>query len=368
MSSRRPSLLASPFLAATLFLWLASGAAAWAAPLPEGHADRPGPTKHPLSDTVPSTSAPPESGPPEACRVEDAEDQDRVEEARRVLQETMCGAVLWFDGLFGDERHVHTARETSGRVELVTLYSEFGGIDVDGRLRLRYQLPNLEERVNVFLGRGDDREVVEDREEGFAVRASGLGLESARRWVAGLGFTPPGRLAEGAEFRVGARPSTSPSVFGQIRLRQDTQPSDQSFWHFRETLFWDSREGFGVTAGVDFDRVLTPEVLVRWSNIGTLSEASPGLDWRTAGILYRSLGGRRAVAGELFARGATSADVPLHEYGARGVLRFPLGRPHLFGELVLGYSWPREELSDRRTGSTTIGIGTELLFGQFLEH
>ncbi len=295
------------------------------------------------------------------CRQAEEEDA-AVDRSRQVLEETFCGATLWVDGLFGGQGDVAAARRTSGRAELSSLYRDFDGVDADARLDLRYDLPTLERRVNLFLGRGPGAGIVEDREQHSTVRSATSELDAAREWIGGLGIRAPDWAGEG-EFRVGVRGVTSPEVFAQSRWRQDLAPGSRSAWRLQETLFWRSREGFGVTLGADFHHSLSPPLLFHWSGIATLSEASEGLVWRNAGLLYRNLGSRRAIAAEIFALGATSAEVPVQDYGARAIYRHPLGRPYLFGEFVAGYSWPRDELSQSRTGYPMVGIGLELLFG-----
>ena len=63
-------------------------------------------------------------------------------------------------------------------------------------------------------------------------------------------------------------------------------------------------------------------------------------------------------------RDETDAEVSLREYGARAIFRQPVGRPYLFGEMIVGYSWPRERAWQEREGSAMVGIGLELLFGR----
>ena len=99
---------------------------------------------------------------------------------------------------------------------------------------------------------------------------------------------------------------------------------DRVVWRLRETVFWENRDGFGSTSSLDFDRVLSQELLFRWGAVGTISEATDGIAWRNAVVLYRNLQDSRAVAGELFWRGETAAEVRLREYGARAIFRFPL--------------------------------------------
>jgi len=290
--------------------------------------------------------------------------QDVIEETREVLEETFCGATLWFDGLFGGEPDVENARNVAGRVEVSTLYTEFEGLKPQQRVRLRYDLPNLERRVNLFLGRDDRDEFVEDRQEGFAIRSSVFGLETEENWLAGLGYSPPGRWNSKLDFRVGARVKSAPEVFAQSRFRRNVFLGTRDVWRIRETVFWENRQGFGSTTSVDFDHVLRRDLLLRWGSIGTVSEESDGLTWRSALIAYHNLRRSRAVAGELFLRGATRAEVELREYGGRVVYRQPVFKPYLLGDLIVGYTWPREKQDQRREGSAMLGLGVELLFGR----
>ena len=316
--------------------------------------------------TAPSEApaGPPQPSLRELCRQGPPEDQPLLDESRRRLQETFCGATLWFDGLFGGEPDVENARAVSGRVELSTLYTEADGTEPKGRLRLKYDLPNLERRVNLFLGRDDRDDFVQDREEGFAIRSSVFGIETEDRWLAGLGYSPPGRWRERLDFRVGGRLSSAPEAFVQGRLRRNIFLGDRSVWRLRETVFYENRDGFGSTSSADFDHVLRQNLLFRWGTVGTVSEATDGLDWRSATVLYQNVGSRAAFAYEVFLRGSTGSEIGVREYGASTVYRRPLNREWLYGELLVGYTWPREAIDEPREGSALFGFGVELLFGR----
>jgi hypothetical protein len=287
-----------------------------------------------------------------------------MQESRRLLEETFCGATLWFDGLFGGEPNLENARAVSGRVELSAIHTDFFGEDYKGRLRLNYDLPNLERRVRLFLGREDEEDFVTDRQEGFAIRSSVFGLEREEEWLAGLGYSPPGRWLNRTDFRVGGKVKSAPEIFVQWRYRQNLFLGERNVWRLRETVFYENRDGFGSTSSIDVDRVVRQDLLARWANVGTISEATEGLEWRSAALLYKNLPGTRAVAGELFVRGATDAEVKMREYGTRFIYREPLGRPYLFGEIIVGYTWPRYERDEPRDGSAMFGFGLELLFGR----
>ena len=329
-------------------------------------------------DAAPASTAPPaaETEPTTAARAQQQKTslhelchQDDpaagfINESRRLLAETFCGATLWFDGLFGGTPDVRNARATSGRIELSGLHTEFHGFDERVRLRVNYDLPNMERRVRLMLGRDDPEVIKTDRQEGFAIRSSVFGLEDRDEWLAGLGYRPPGRYLERVDFGVGARLKTSPEVFVQGRYRRNFFLGPNDIWRFRETMFWENRDGFGSTTSLDWDRVLRRDLLVRWGNVGTISEATQGMEWRSALVLYHNLRNWRAIAGETFWRGATDAEVKLREFGVRGIYRHPLQAPHLFGDVIVGYTWPREEPHQKREGSLMVGVGFELLFGQ----
>jgi len=311
---------------------------------------------HPAGDESPSLR--------DLCRQRAPDEEALLDESRRRLAETFCGATLWFDGLFGGRPDVRNARAVSGRVELSTIYTQADGMEPKARLRLNYDLPNLKRRVNLFLGRDDDNNFVRDRQEGFAIRSSVFDIETNDRWLAGLGYSAPGKWAERLDFRVGARLSTAPEAFVQGRLRRNVFVGKKAVWRFRETGFYENRDGFGSTTSADYDRVLKRNLLFRWGSVATFSEATEGVDWRSAVVFYQNLGARSAIAYETFIRGATDAEAKVREYGARGVYRRPLNRQWLYGELITGYTWPREDRDKPREGSALIGFGVELLFGQ----
>lgn len=298
------------------------------------------------------------------CRVRSDSDAV-VDEARRRLQETVCGANLWLDGLFGGKPDVKNARAVSGNLEGSGLYTQAEGADFKMRLRLKYDLPNLEHRVNFFLGRVDDREAIEDRYEGLSIRSVLFSQEDRLEWLGGLGYSPPGNWAKRLDFRVGVRLKTASEVYFQGRYLRNFFFGQKSVVRLRETIFWENREdGFGGTTSLDVDHVVSPTRLLRFTNVATLSEGTEGTRWRSALLLYQNLSHSRAIVYQTFVRGETAAEVPLREYGVQGVFRMPFGRPWLFANVSGGYTWPRFEREDRRQGSALVGFGIELQFGE----
>lgn len=299
------------------------------------------------------------------CREPAAHEETALEATRRRLYRTVCGAAVWFDGLFGGDEGSAEGQNVRGRVELSTQYSEYWGFKKRGRLRVRADLPHFERKLHAFVGREDEDEFVADRSEGLALRSQFFEIESEDRWVAGLGYGLPGSYRQKNDVRVGARVRfDDPDVFVQLRHRRNWFLGARSAWRFRETLFYTVQDGFGSTTSVDFDHILNRKLLGRWANVGTISEATKGVRWRSAVIFYRSLREHQALAQETYVRGESDREVPLREYGLRLIYRRPiLGRDWLYGEVVTGYGWIREKVEERRQGSALVGFGVNLLFG-----
>lgn len=298
------------------------------------------------------------------CRLQQVGEDAGLEKSRRLLYETLCSAGLWFDGLLGGDPDVESARRIHGRLEGTVTYSDYWGTDLKGRLRLRYDLPNLKHRFALFLGRDEADEAIQDRRDTLPIQSALLDLDEEEEWLAGFGYSPPGRRLRKLDLRVGVKVKSETEVFFQTRWRTTVFIGERSAWRFRETLFWQNRDGFGLTSGLDFNRVLRNDLLLRWSNIGTFSEATDGVRWRTSVILYQNLRAQHAMAYESFIRGETRDPEPLREYGVRAIYRFPSKhRKWLFGELIAGWTFPRSDEDNVRKSSPLLGFGVDLLFG-----
>lgn len=288
---------------------------------------------------------------------------EMIERARTQIEETVCGAALWFDGLFGDRRNLEAARGAHGRLETSLEHSSFYGTKSRTRFNVRVDLPNLEDRVSIFIGRDNEDDFARDRTEGFALRSEFPQVDDSDQFFAGFGFSPPSSTRFRSDIKVGVRNVREPRAFVQARMQYLGHADDRHLLQFRLTPFYNTRDGFGITPGVDYSHVLSPRLLFRWSTIGTFSEVSTGFDWRTALLLYQGLGWERGLAYETFVRGLSETDVIVREYGLRLIYRQPVLRRRLYLQPLWGYSWPKEDATQTRRGAYLVGIGLELPFG-----
>lgn len=316
----------------------------------------------PAGTPAPAPAEPPKPDLAKSCHVKDHPDVVVIDETRRKLEETVCGAALWFDSLFG-EGDVRAARSTHGRVEVVASHSDFEGWDTRVRFNANIRVPSLEDRLSVFVGRDNEQDFLRDRREGAGLRSQFPRVDGQDNWLAGLGYSLPEAYRLKFDVRAGAHGLSHPTAFVQARLGYTPYADDRNLVHLRGTPFVNTFDGLGFTLSLDMDHVIGETLLLRWSDIGTVSQESAGVDWRSALILYQNLRRQRALGYELFIRGATRAPEPIGEYGARTIYRQPLLRERLIGELILGYSWPRNDPTLPRDGSFAVSLGLTLPFG-----
>lgn len=301
----------------------------------------------------------------DACTVRAPEEEAKLDAAQRKLFETVCRANRWFDGLFGDEAP-DASKLVTGRVELGGVYSDYEGFDSKTRMQVRWQFPNMNKRLNAFIGRVDEEDVELDRPETIAMRSGFFDLEDDEEWLAGLGYSLPGSGRRRSDIAAAAKLSSTPELLVRARVRWVFYPGERTALRLREAALWQNRDGFGLTSTIDLDNVLSDNLLLRTSARATFGEWTEGAEWRSALDLYQNLRGDHAVLWELFATGETEAEVPLQEYGARIIFRqrFLIDGVHIV--TVLGYSWPREFLIEKREGSGTLGLSLEVSFGRWL--
>lgn len=304
--------------------------------------------------------------PPSAwrrCQRPDPVKQKLIDDSQEWLEETTCAAALWLDGLFGGRPRLDAARRTSGYLEASLGHSQFGGFETRSRFKVDAELPNLHERLSVFVGRDNQSDVERDRTEAFAVRSRFQELDDDA-FLAGLGYRLPddGRRFR-RDYRAGIANLRDPRAFVQSRARYLVYEDRNDLFNLRGTVFYNTRDGFGITGATDYSRGLGKATLARQTSTLTVSQNTEGLDWVSALVLYHNLREERALAWEAFVRGQTGEPEPLREYGFRQIYRRPLAPAKLYAVLLAGYTWPRIDPRQPREGSAEVALGLELRFG-----
>ena len=295
--------------------------------------------------------------------IQHPEKNKAAEQVQAVLHTFSCKTARWIDHLFGDT-HDFNEDQVSGIMSAGFRWSEFDDLEPKTRFRLKSDLPNVDSRVNAFLGRVDEEAYIRETKplEDSAYR-QGFEDEEAS-WLLGFGYNPNSKRRQGFDYSLGVRLRSTPDPYAKIRYRYNRTLATDSDLRFRQTLFWRLDDGFGTTSYLDMANELGVRKVLRWETIGTVSEDTEGLNWWTGTTLYQHLGGKQGIAFLAFVRGETDEPVSLQEYGFRVTWRRPLGREWLFMELGPSVTWPRERLDQSRDISLGFGFLFEIHFGQ----
>lgn len=306
-----------------------------------------------------------QSGTDLTCREPGSQGDAVIDKMQRGVYRSVCGTAQWFDGLFGTRRYDQDSDETFGRLGVTGLWDDRDGFDEKIRLRVRLALPAMEDRLRLFFGRADEREVIEDSAGGgggASIPSSFKGVED-ESWLLGLGYSKQGELENGFDFGAGIRIRTPVDPFTKGSYRHNWVFSDDTAVRFRQTVFWRDSRGFGETTEIDVDHLLTPRLLLRWDNAVTIAEDLGRFEWASAAIAFQSLGNRRGLAYTTFVNGIANTDVPVRNFGVEVRYRRQMLRKWLFLEARSSLSWPKETLEEEREINPGVGIGFEMYFG-----
>ena len=287
-----------------------------------------------------------------------------IDRMQRGVYSGVCGSAAWFDGLFGNPRYDQDSEETFGRLGLFETYDRRDKLDTRLRLRASFSLPNLENRLKLTLGRGDEQALVEERPTDTEnPQPPSVESDSDDAWLLGLGYNKQGGINNGFDFGVGMRLSSGLDPYAKATYRHNLFFGDRTMLRFRETPFWRDSRGWGATTQLALDYLAADTWLLRWNNIGTVAEDTDGLDWGTSTTAFQSLGKRRGISYTALLRGETDADVRIKNYGFDVRYRQNVFREWLFMELSTSLTWPRETLEEEREINPGVGIGFEMYFG-----
>ena len=144
----------------------------------------------------------------------------------------------------------------------------------------------------------------------------------------------------------GVRVTTPLETFARSRLQCYLRLGDVTLARFAETVFWKNTEGFGETSEIELSRQFGPNTLLRWNNVGTITEESPGMEWGTGLSLQQELSPRSAITfgGDVSGHTRPVSQVDIYRIFTRYRRNFLM--TWLFFELEPEISWPRDALGE----------------------
>jgi hypothetical protein len=288
------------------------------------------------------------------------------EKTRETFRSWSCHSFRWFDGLWGDSQDFDEDA-VRGWFIAGAEYTDYDDFDPRLRVRVRAPLPNMDRRLDLIVGRVDETTYVSDT-AGEDLDFFNPGVVNQRdqepEWLLGLGHRSRNRRS-GWDWDAGVRLRVPPRPYTKLQYYYNKAFSENTDFHFRQTFFWRSDDGFGTTSRGEFTHALNPSDMLRSEAIATLSEDTEGTEWYFGQTWYHRLEGDNAISLRAFVSGATDHPGELREYGLNLIWRRPFTREWLYLSLGPSVTWPRELVSEEREMSLGFGAWIEVEFGDW---
>lgn len=278
-----------------------------------------------------------------------------LEKTRKATYNFTFSTVRAVDNWFGELPFEENGGKVSGNLRLRYLWKQTEGSNITPRFRLQAHLPNTKDKAYVFIGRDNKQEELKDQPENLS-REQLLQSENSREedsFFAGVGYL----LAESIELRLGVHNGWKGYV--QARYQTDWSLTENTRFIFRESIFWSIYDHLGSTSVLNLEHQLKSDLLIRWSNSGTITQRSSTFSWYSSISLHQSYSEQRFSSIEYIIKGRTK-DSALYDYGVNVSWGQPIYKTWLRGKFTLGHFWPKKR-EERRT-SWAIGASVDLLF------
>jgi len=366
---RRPTCPLDGALGALCLLiaaWMASPA--WCqAPIIEDDSSPTAEDSEQAEDTVESQESFGGEVIPNPCALPQDDPAAWIDWVQRSIFKSVCSSARWFDNLFGNDAAFIEAEPTIGWFRGAVVWNERDGFDVDGTLRTKFDLPNVdkvERRVRGFFGRVSDEEFTRETGSPLERRPDVFRTTEDEEWLLGLGYSPIKNSRRRLDIGGGVNVAWPPDVWARARYRRHAFFGDRTLGRYRQTLFWKQEDGAGASSIFDLEHMIRKRFLVGWNGSATFSQATEGVDWLTSFILYQALTPGSALAYRFAIDGETGADVPLNVYSIRLTYRGRVSREWLFLEVRPEVAYRKFERGGDWDVVPGLYLGFELHFGQ----
>jgi hypothetical protein len=313
---------------------------------------------------VPFEPAFPVDGTSELCR-DKPQGPAWIDRMQAALYRSTCSTAVWFDGFFGSARFDDEYQATHGSIALGALWDERDHWDPSLRFRLQLNLPQMKDRFSAFVGKVDADEFVTELRDDFDTLPRRFGDEVDDKVLFGLGYSQPRRYGGHFDVSVGTTLDLPTEPYAKGTYRIALPLLERSLLRLHETIFWEESEGLGATTRFDLERLLTEDLLARWTGSATFSQDTEGVRWFSQLTLYQNLHNGRALSYQVGIAAESDREVPVTDYGLRIIYRRTIfDREWLFLELRSSISWPREDPLEQRESNLGAGVALEMLFGE----
>jgi len=282
------------------------------------------------------------------CAPAAAQDNSWVDRYHTYIENDLFSTVSWFDKFFESD----IIQEVEDPKSYLRWTNDFRwdqeeAFDFRTRVRARIRLPRFKGRLKVLISgenKGDPTAIQPEDPGNPGLAEYSIDRRASTELAYDLYKSGNTILIAGT----GVRISVHPSLFVRTRYLYARELTHSVIGRLAMTPFWDSRDGFGESNQVEFERRIAARTLLRWTNSATISERTVGWQWGTELSLLRQLSLTSAITLAANASGATRPSTTAQNYRVYVRYRRNILRSWLFCELEPDVNWPLRDVGGRK--------------------
>ncbi len=293
------------------------------------------------------------------------EEGNWIDWLNRKVTKSVCGTARWFDSFFATQNEFENRDSTFGRLGVGAYWDEDDGIDPEFRFRGKVNLPNLENRVQIVVGRGSADEVL-DGEDTTSPAESFFDEES--EWLVGFKYNAQFGNRARLSPTIGATWSGGLDPYVRLRYLYQVPFNEQrSQFRIRITPQWQDSKGAGYTLRPTIDHTLSERLLMRFDiSIKDFQERFEGFSYGAYANLFQKLNNKNALRWKVGLVSQSKLDIPHQPQDMGGSIawRTTLYKEIFILETTVGTTFRQRPGEPSREAELILGLVAELKFGQ----
>jgi hypothetical protein len=282
----------------------------------------------------------------------DEQEKPWLDSLHENISESVNESALWFDEFFMLDQN-SLSEKALGEARIQLGWSPRTGElnQFESRIKLRYKLPNLKNRVDVVVSDYDDEQPdtllqntnIDNRNEQNR-------FSLALQWKA--------RPDSGLSHRIGIGRRAQPFV--RSRYRMVLGFGEQADLRMESSIYYYSSDGFGAKLAGSYSYVFNPKSMLRFNNDFYFRDKSNDWLWQHSLQHLSQIDEKNALICGLYIEGLSQPSYHLEQYLVSSRWRINALRDWLFFELEPFITWRKDEQFSPSYG---IGMRVEGYFG-----
>jgi len=255
----------------------------------------------------------------------------------------MYEPVAWFDNFFSDERTFDEGPVTSSLRWRKELRWEKGRhYYLHTFIRASVRLPKASKKLKLIIT-GDDDEEAAELLTGELVEPGFIKGKERERLNMGLRYNLIYTMVSKLHFGSGIKLKRPLEPYVRARYRYNLPVTATAQVRFTGTALWRNIKGWKETAQLDFEKLFSESMLIRWSNSIMFEDPTIDYAWGTSLGFQHQMFKKYALSYNAGMSGVTHTDIEIMSYSAGIRFRSNFYREWLFYEIAPETSWPRDE-------------------------